>query len=482
MDDLPRQIIRKLVFRSILDIQSQTQALSATIPSGNILTIDFPILIVLIILVLLSSFFSMSETVISSVSETRIKTYVEDRKTGAKKALYCVDHFDRTLTTLLVGNNIVNVSLSTLAVGFFSKMAISEQYVELVSTLVITIVLLAFGEITPKTIGKKYNDKLVLTIGPIIYILSYILFPLVIIFMGIQKLITGKKQEQSQVNESELETILDAMAEDGEIESDERMFIKNVFDLNDRSVEDIMIPRIDMIAIDVADSIDDVKETFMRENYSRIPVFEEDKDHIIGILYERDFFQAIIAGKKLESVRDLMKPAKFVNKAMTVDNLIKELQESKMHMAIVSGEYNDTLGLVTMEDALEEIVGEIYDEHDEGSVNKKFITKIDDNTYYVDGEMFVSDMFDELGIGQAPLDASKVSSWVFESKDELPKVGDIMTYISCYTEENENGEYQDYAKKLTIEIVSLDDRRIEKLKVSISDATKEEMEQVEKGE
>lgn len=465
-----------------MDIQSQTQALSATIPSGNSASVDVPILIVLLILVLLSAFFSMSETVFSSVSETRLKTYVEDRKPGAKKALYCVDNFDRTLTTLLVGNNIVNVALSTLSVGFFAKLIVNGRYVELISTLVITITLLIFGEITPKTLGKKYNDRLVLTLGPIIYVLSIILYPIVIIFRGIQKLVTGRSKDQIQVNESELETILDTMAEEGSIENDERTLIKNVFDLNDRSVEDIMIPRIDMVAIDVSETIEEVKDTFMKENFSRIPVYEEDKDHIIGILYERDFFQALIKGVKFSSVRELMKPAKFVNKTMTVDALIKELQEAKMHMAIVSGEYNDTLGLVTMEDALEEIVGEIYDEHDEGSINKKLITKIDDNSYLVDGEMFVSDMFEELGLGEAPEDASKVSSWVFESKDELPKVGDIMTYISCFTEENEEGDYEDYAKKLTIEVVSVDDRRIENLKVSVSDATKEEVLEQEEDE
>ncbi len=429
----------------------------------------------MVVLVFFSAFFSMSETVFSSVSETKLKRCVEDRKAGAKKALYCVDHFDRTLTTLLVGNNIVNVALSTLSVGFFASLAISGKYVELISTAVITVVLLLFGEITPKTLGKKYNDRLVLTLGPIIYVLTLVLYPIVIIFIGVQKIVTGRKAEKSVVNESELETLLDTMAEEGEIETDERTLIKNVFDLNDRSVEDIMVPRIDMVAIDVGTNIEDVKKIFVEENFSRIPVYEEDKDHIVGILYERDFFQALVMGNDIKSVKDIMRPAKFVNKTMTVDALIKELQETKMHMAIVSGEYNDTLGLVTMEDALEEIVGEIYDEHDEGSINKKLISQIDDNTYLVDGEMFVSDLFEELNIGQAPADTSKVSTWVFESKNELPKAGDIMTYISCFTEEDDEGEYQDYAKKLAIEIVSVNDRRIEQVKVTISDATKEEV-------
>ena len=459
-----------------MDIQSSIQSLS--VPSVSILTINGGLLALLIILVLFSAFFSMTETVFASVSEAKIKNYVEERKTGAKKALFCVEHFDRTLTTLLVGNNIVNTALSTFALTFFMGF-IRTGNLELISTAIITIVLLIFGEITPKTIGKKYNDKLVLFLAPIIYVISYILLPISIIFMGIQKIFTGKKNNDSQVNESELETILDTMVEDGEIEDDEHEYIKNVFDLNDRTVEEIMVPRVDMVAIEDTTSIDEVKNIFIREQYSRIPVYHEDKDHIIGIIYERDFFEAMAKNIELKNVKQLMRNVLFVNKKMTVDALIKTLQESKTHMAIVSGEYNDTLGLVTMEDALEEIVGEIYDEHDEGSVKQKLITKINDNTYMVDGDMFVSDMFEEIGLGEAPEGASKLSTWMFESQEDLPKIGDKMTYISCFTDQNENGEYEDYAKKIVLEIVEVDDRRIETVKVTVDDATEEEVEQFE---
>lgn len=459
-----------------MDIQSSVQSLS--VPSVSFLTINGGLLALLIILVLFSAFFSMTETVFASVSEAKIKNYVEERKTGAKKALFCVEHFDRTLTTLLVGNNIVNTALSTFALTFFMGF-IKTGNLELISTAIITIVLLIFGEITPKTIGKKYNDKLVLFLAPIIYIISYILLPISIIFMGIQKIFTGKKNNDSQVNESELETILDTMVEDGEIEDDEHEYIKNVFDLNDRTVEEIMVPRVDMVAIEDITSIDEVKNIFIREQYSRIPVYHEDKDHIIGIIYERDFFEAMAKNIELKNVKQLMRNVLFVNKKMTVDALIKTLQESKTHMAIVSGEYNDTLGLVTMEDALEEIVGEIYDEHDEGSVKQKLITKINDNTYMVDGDMFVSDMFEEIGLGEVPEGASKLSTWMFESQEDLPKIGDKMTYISCFTDQNENGEYEDYAKKIVLEIVEVDDRRIETVKVTVDDATEEEVEQFE---
>ncbi len=454
-----------------MDIQTSI----STVPSVLSGTFNIPLFLVLIILVFLSSFFSMTETVFSSISESKLKTMVEERKPGAKKALYCADHFDRTLTTLLVGNNIVNVALSTFAVTFFAKLITGNVNIEIITTAIVTVVLLVFGEVTPKSIGKKYNDKLVLFLAPIIYVLSFILYPLVIVFMGIQRLFVGKKTQENQVNEDELETILDTMVEDGAIEDDEHELIKNVFDLNDRSVEDIMVPRVDMVAIDVDSTADEVKEIFVSEKFSRIPVYKEDKDHIVGILYERDFLTAYINNRNV-SIKSLMRPAKFVNKTMKVDTLISTLQEAKMHMAIVSGEYNDTLGLVTMEDALEEIVGEIYDEHDEGSIKQKLINKVGENQYLVDGEAFVSDMFEELGIGTPPEDVSKVSTWFFESHDELPKVGDKMIYISCYTDEDEEGQYQDYQKKITLEIEKVDDRRIESLMVTVEDATNEDVE------
>jgi CBS domain containing-hemolysin-like protein len=240
-----------------------------------------------------------------------------------------------------------------------------------------------------------------------------------------------------------------------------------------------MVPRVDMVALDVESTIDDAKKLFFENHYSRIPVYKEDKDHIVGILYERDFFSALLAGTNDVTIESCMRKAKFVNKTMTVDRLIKELQISKMHMAIVSGEYNDTLGLVTMEDALEELVGEIYDEHDEGSVKYSMIHKIKENQYIVDGDCDVDELFDKLDIGDAP-DETKVSSWIFESQEELPKPGDKMTYIASYTQEDEDGQYQDYAKKLLFEVIVVDERRIEKVRLTITDATDEEVEEYKK--
>ncbi len=433
------------------------------------------IFIIMIALVILSAFFSMSETAFSCSEKVKIQAAVEDRVTGAKKALFLFNDFNRTITTLLIGNNLVNVALSAIAVTFFIELAISEQIVSLVTTGVITIVLLIFGEIIPKTIAKNYPEQIAYKVAIVVIILSYLLFPIVWFFTVIQKLFTKKKDEESY-DENELGVILDTMEDEGSIEKDESELIQNVLTLNDRTVEDIMVPRIQMEAINYNSKLDDVKEFMIKNHYSRIPVYKNDKDHIVGILYERDFFPALLNNPKM-SWKRLLKPVKFVAATMKVDALIKELQEAKMHMAIVSGEYGDVLGLVTMEDALEELVGEIYDEHDNPGDNDLTLEKQEDGTYIVDGDYFVEDLFEELGIGDIPEDVpSKVSGWLFTKCESLPEVGFSFDYIAVYTSQNEETEeYEDFAKKLTLSVYKVENRRIVLAKLAITDATEEEI-------
>lgn len=446
-------------------------------------TFNVPVFIGMICLVICSAFFSMSETAFSSASIVKLKLAVEDRRAGAKKAIQLTENFDRTLTTLLVGNNIVNTALSTLAVGFFGGLILNSQWVELVSTAVVTIVLLIFGEIMPKTIAKQQSEEVALKVAWPIYIISCLLFPVVYLFQLLQKLFTRKKVDDV-MNEDELEIALKSMEEDGKIEEQEVDLIKKVLDLNDRNVEDIMVPRIEMFAIDYQTPLYQVKKILQNNNFSRIPVFKEDKDHIVGMLFERDFFKNLADHKDMDWHK-LIKPAKYVSAAMKVDSLIKFLQEEKTHIAIVSGEYGDTVGLVTMEDALEELVGEIYDEHDEAGTNDLLFEHLEDGSYLVDADMYVEELFDRLDIGSAPEDVpSKIYSWIFEHCEDIPKVGMEMTYISRFTKFDEDKEeYVDYAKKMIISIADVDDRRIETVKIVLVDATEEEIEaQIEREE
>ena len=263
-------------------------------------TFDTVVFIIMIVFIACSAFFSMSETAFSSSSVVKLKAMVEDRKPGAKKALELADNFDKTVTTLLIGNNIVNTGLSTVAVGFFAKLVIFGQWLDLASTLIITVTLLIFGEILPKTIAKNNPEKITCQVSFIVYLLSIIFFPFVFVFRGLQKLVTKKKAEdKDSMDEEELTIIIDDMEEKGKIENDEAELIRKVFDLKDRNVEDIMVPRIQMIALDYSSTLDEVKQFLLEHSYSRVPVYKNDKDHIVGILYERDFYPALIKNSKL---------------------------------------------------------------------------------------------------------------------------------------------------------------------------------------
>ncbi len=441
------------------------------------ITFDSLAFILIIILICCSAFFSMSETAITSSSIVKLRLAVDDRKRGAKKALQLSEQYDRTITTILVGNNCVNTATSTIAVGFFTKLGVDGRYLELVSTLVVTVVLLIFGEIMPKTIGKQHSESIAVKIAWPIYIISCILWPVVMFFRLLQSAFTRKKADDT-MSEDELEIALSNMQKDGKIEEKEVELIKKVLDLNDRTVEDIMVPRIEMKALSYEASTSEVKKTLQESTYSRIPIYKEDKDHIVGILYERDYFK-MSQTKEQFDWRKIIRPAKYVSAAMKVDSLITYLQEEKTHLAIVSGEYGDTLGLVTMEDALEELVGEIYDEHDIAGADDLFFLKEDENTYLVDADFYVEDLFERLDVGQVPDDVpTKLYSWMFEHCEEIPKIGISMTYVSRFTKYDENEEnFIDYAKKLTFTIAEVDGRRIEKIRINITDATEEEIEE-----
>jgi CBS domain containing-hemolysin-like protein len=430
---------------------------------------------VMVMLVIFSAFFSMSETAFSSTTEAKLRLLIEERKSGAKKALQLANSFDKTLITLLIGNNIVNVALSTISVLFFAYLIENETIVSVVSTAVVTITILIFGEILPKVIAKQHAEAIATKVAWPVYIVMLILTPLVYFFLGIQKCLTRKESEAETIDEDELGVLINQMEDQGEIEHDEAETIRNVFDLNDRSVSDIMIPRIQMDAINYESTLEEVKSFMIDNPYSRIPVYKTDKDHIIGILYERDFFPALIKNPKM-SWRKVIKPAKFVAGSMKVDALIEELQRAKTHIAIVSGEYGDVLGLVTLEDAIEEIVGEIYDEHDIPGDNDLIFLEEEDGAYIVDGEWFVDDLFDKLGIGDTPDDVpSKLSGWMFAKCESIPEPGFTFDYVAIYTKQNEEEEYEDFAKVITFTIDKVKNRRIETVKVVIRDATEEEI-------
>ena len=463
-----------------MDIQSCV--LSDAVPASSF---NVPIFVLMLVLVVLSAFFSMSETAFSSASDSKLKIAVENKVAGAKRAIYLYERFDKTVTTLLIGNNLVNVALSTIAVIFFTQLAFSSDanLISLITTLVITLTLLIFGEIVPKMIAKVHSEAVCTKVAWIVYILSLIFYPFVIFFVLIQRLITRNRTEETTIEKEELNVIIDELENTGEIENNEADVLHNVLDLGKTTVEDIMVPRIKMEAIDYDSTLEEVKAFMLDNAFSRVPVYKKDKDHVVGILYERDFFPAYVKNPKL-SWRRLIRPVKYVSGAMKADDLIKDMQISKTHLAVVSGEYGETLGIVTMEDALEELVGEIYDEHDIPGGNDIRFEKQEDGSYIVDAEIFVEDLFDRLEIGDVPEDVpSKISGWLFEKCESLPVAGFEIEYIASYTKlDDETNEYKDYNKLLKIQIYEVKNRAITLSKVIVRDATQEEIASIKKEE
>lgn len=457
-----------------MDIQSTNLILTEV---SGVPYFNAPIFIAMLSLVCMSAFFSMSETVFSTCNTVKLTLLAEEGKKSAQKALWITQHYDRTITTLLVGNNIVNTTLSIISVTFFADLMInSPNLVEFVSVAAVTIIVLIFGEITPKTIAKIYADSLAVSLSYIIRFIEFLLFPIVIIFTGYQKLFHMKESEEDkepQVNEQELQAILDDMEDEGAIESNEVEMINAVLSLNDREVKDIMTPRPDIIAISDDADIDDIKDLFFEAKFSRIPVYHDDKDNIVGILFERDFLTTYIKRKNFR-LKTILRPVKYVSASMKVDDLFHELQKSKMHMAVVSGEYGEVIGLVTMEDALEEMVGEIYDEHDE-TKEEVLIQKVEDGEYIVNANIYLEDLFEDLELGKAPeTQYSKLSGWLYGNCEDVPEEGFNYVYVSKFIHKTDDEDYEECTKKLTFVITKVEDRRILEAKLFVEDITNSE--------
>lgn len=429
--------------------------------------------VVFVILLILSAFFSASETAYSSANIVRLTNFAENGKKSAAKAIKVHQKFDNTLSSILIGNNIVNIAMATIGAFIAAKLIVDDTVSGIVSTAIVTLIVLIFGEIMPKSFAKRHAEGMAMKTAYILSFLNILFFPLNFLFNGLSRLISkGEKEDVTPtVTEDELETIVDNMADEGVIEENDSDLIINALKLSDKIIDDIMIPRIDMVAIDVDESIENIKKIFFENQYSRVPVYKDDKDKILGILYERDFFTCLIEKKEFKIV-DILKPAKYVNKKMPVDDFIRELQKEKVHMAIVSGKFGETAGLVTMEDALEELVGEIYDEHDD--VEKELCVKLTDNEYIIDAKIDMKELFEKLNLGKAPSDHNKLVGWLYEQIDEVPTAGEQISYDSTFISKNEDDEYVEVTKRLIFTIKEVLGRRITKVSLKIEDVYKEE--------
>ena len=376
-------------------------------------------LVALIILVLLSAFFSSAETSLTTVNRVRLKTLADEGNRRAKTALEVLDKYGKMLSAILIGNNIVNLSASALA----TTLAIHIHFTVGIATAILTVVILIFGEIVPKNMAMINSEKMALLYASMISGLMKLLTPLIFVIdslaKGIMKLFRVDADKKTAMTENELRTYVEVGHEDGVIESEEREMIYNVFDFGDAVAKDVMIPRIDMVTVDKEATYEEVMEVFKDCMYTRIPVFEEDKDNIIGLINIKDFI--LVEDKAKFKISDILRQAYYTYEFKKTADLLVEMRQKCFNVAFVLNEYGGTAGMITLEDLLEEIVGEIRDEYD--SDEEQLIQKMQDRTYLVEGSMKLSDINDELGTDLQSEDYDSIGGLIIEHLDRVPEDG-----------------------------------------------------------
>lgn len=422
-------------------------------PEPDVMILAYTIAI--IILIILSAFFSATETAYSSLNRARLKVKAQDGGKNASLALKLSEKFDDVLFTLLIGNNIVNITASTVATLLFVAI-IGGGVGPAVSTIVLTITVLIFGEIFPKLIAKNAPERFAITVAPILKFFMVVLFPLCIIFKGLKKLFTKvfKLRSEESITDEELKTIVEEASEDGVIEEGESELIHNAIDFHDCEVGDILVPRVNVEAVEVSMPMKKIKNVFKNSGYSRLPVYDGTIDKIIGMIHEKDFTVAFDRGDG--NIKNIIKKMAIATEHMRISTLLKSMQKARVHMANVVDEYGGTLGIVTLEDILEELVGEIWDEHDEII---DYFEKTGDGKYLVDGNANLEDFFElfDISLDKYNFDSQTVSGWVIEQIGDLPK-------------KNANFEFEN----LKIIVTRCSQKMVYEIKVLVKDASSEE--------
>ena len=392
--------------------------------SGDIITI-----IVMALLVLMSSYFSATETAFSSLNKTRLKALAEKGNKRAASTLALSEKYDRLLSTILIGNNVVNIALTAIATVFFIRvLGGNEKTGTTVATVVVTVAVLIFGEISPKSLAKESPENFAMFSTPIIRFFIVILFPLTFLFSLWQKMLTKvfKIKGDRKMTSDELLVLVDEVEEGGVIDADESELIRSAIEFNDQEAEDILTPRVDIEGVSADSTKEEIAQVFTDTGFSRLPVYRDSIDNIVGIVHQKDFYD----GPKItdKSLEEIMQTPVFVTPSMKISDLLSKLQQEKSHIAVVTDEYGGTLGIVTMEDILEELVGEIWDEHDE--VIEEF-TKLDDGSYKIICSADLDEMFELFEI-EGESDSNTVSGWVMDELGKIPDEGDEFDYENLH--------------------------------------------------
>lgn len=413
---------------------------------------DLPLSMIgfLVFLLFLSAFFSSAETAYSSVNKIRLKNYADNNRSGAKRALFISQHFDKALSTILVGNNLANIAAATISAKLATDLFGGNTGL-LISTVVMTILILVFGEVLPKSFAKENAESLSLAISSPLLLLMKLFAPITWVFVYLKSLLSklvGPKERAPSVTEEEIKVMVDLIEEEGTIDKKEKELVHRSLEFNDIKVGEILKSRTDMVAVEVHQSIEEVKNIFLEERFSRIPVYEGNIDNIIGILSEREFLTALVQNKEVH-IREMVKKPLLVVESMKIAALLPELQKNKIHMGIVLDEFGGTAGLITMEDILEELVGEIWDEHDE-KVN--LITQIDDHTYEFLADFALDDFARITEVELPDSNYHTLGGWILEEFQRVPHVGEQFEY-----------------EHVTISIAEADARRIRRVKVVVKE-------------
>lgn len=380
-------------------------------------------LFALLILMCLSAFFSSAETALTTANRVRLKTLADDGNKRAQTALDVLDKYGKMLSAILIGNNIVNISASALATTLAIRIHLSVG----IATGALTVFVLIFGEIVPKNVAMVYSEKLALFYAAMIAGLMKVMTPVIFVVDkvsgGLLKLLHIDTSKRTAMTETELRTYVEVSHEDGVIESEEREMIYNVFDFSDAVAKDIMIPRIDMATVSVDSGYDEVMELFKECMYTRIPVYQEEKDNIIGLINIKDFI--LVEDKAQFKINDIMRQAYYTYEFKKTADLLIEMREKRVNVSFVLNEYGAAVGMITLEDLLEEIVGEIRDEYDEDE--EELIQQIEERVYLVEGSMKLSDINDELGTLLSSEDYDSIGGLIIENLDRLPEDGETIT-------------------------------------------------------
>ena len=408
-------------------------------------------------MLLCSAFFSGSETAFSSVNKIKLKNKADDDNKRAALALELTEDFDRLITTILVGNTISNIAMTSVAT-VYGISTWGNRIGPTIATVIVTLLVLALGEITPKIIAREHSEELALFLAPALKFLIIVLTPLTFVFNGLKILVKRLfgKNEAPEFSEDELLTIVEEAEAGGAIGEEQSELIANAIEFNDVEAIDILTPRVDIVAIERGTPVTEIKKVFKESGLSRLPVFEDDLDNIIGVLNHKDFYNNSV--RSMKDTEKLIKPVAYVAETLKAAVLLKKMQAKKTHIAIVVDEYGGTTGLVTMEDIIEEIVGDIYDEHD--AVASRDVKKTGKNTYMVSGGANLQDFF-KLFDEEIEADATTVNGWVLIELDRLPKVGDEFVYESKH-------------KIFTVKVTKADARRALLTRISVDDKPEDE--------